>query len=159
MKKIELINFTKLSLDEKKLILSWRNHPSIKKWMYSQENIKLKTHLSFINRLSLEVDKLYFLVKEDNENIGVIDFVNITSSSVDMGIYGNPSLKGKGTILLNEIVKYSFDILKVKKINAEVFSENQRAHDLYKRFSFSDISKKMVNEREVICMELIDENR
>lgn len=159
MKKVELINFVNLSLEEKKIILNWRNNPVIKQWMYTIKDIKLEEHLSFINSLVERKDKLYFLVKENNNSIGVIDFVNITSNSLNMGIYVNPALKSKGSILLNEIVNYSFDVLKVKKIRAEVFSENIKAYNLYKKFGFIDSTRKTINKREVICMELIDENR
>lgn len=159
MGKIDLINFTNLTLEEKKMILSWRNNPLIKQWMYTAEDIEFKNHLSFIDSLHECKDKIYFLVKENNIGIGVIDFTNITSTSLDMGIYSSPKEKAKGSILLNEIINYAFNILKVKKIKAEVFSENIKAHDLYKRFNFIDINKKFVNKREVICMELNYENR
>ncbi|RXJ77274.1 UDP-4-amino-4,6-dideoxy-N-acetyl-beta-L-altrosamine N-acetyltransferase [Arcobacter sp. F155] len=159
MKKIKLINFTKLSLDEKKLILQWRNNPLIKKWMYTEKDISLEDHLSFIDNLLLSEDKLYFLVKENMEYIGVIDFVNISPDSLNMGIYANPFLKNKGIILLEEIIKYSFDILKVKKIKAEVFKENDKACNLYKKYNFTTVNEKNINNREVACMELINENR
>lgn len=159
MQEIKLINFTQLSLDEKKLILKWRNNPLIKKWMYTSEDISFEKHLSFIESLRLRKDKLYFLVQENNEKIGVIDFTNITSHSLDMGLYLNPSIRGKGAVLLEQIVQYSFDILKVQTINAEVFSINKKAYELYKRFNFIDVSKKNINNKEVICMELRDENR
>ena len=49
MKEIKLINFTDLSNDEKKIILEWRNNPNIKKWMYTQSDITLESHLNFID--------------------------------------------------------------------------------------------------------------
>lgn len=158
-KNTKLINFAELSLDEKKMVLAWRNHPDIKKWMYNQDNIKLDDHLSFIESLKQSDDKLYFLAKQDNENIGVIDFTQITQKeSVHMGLYVNPSVFGKGKILINEIINYSFNILKVKKIIAEVFVENKKAHEVYIKFNFREISRKTENNKEVVCMELKNEN-
>ena len=46
-----LLNFINLSLDERKMILEWRNSPNIKKYMYTQDNISLENHLKFINTL------------------------------------------------------------------------------------------------------------
>jgi len=74
---INLINFTDLTLDEKKMVLSWRNHPDIKQWMYNTNGITIENHLSFIETLKNSKDKQYFIVKKDNEYIGVIDFTNI----------------------------------------------------------------------------------
>lgn len=157
---LQLINFVELSLDDKKMILEWRNHPDIKKWMYNQEDIKLDDHLSFIESLKQRDDKLYFLVKQNNENIGVIDFIQIIKNeSVHMGLYANPSVFGKGKILINEIINYSFNILKVKKIISEVFVENKKAYNVYVKFNFHEISRKVESYKEVICMELKNEDR
>ena len=66
MKEIKLINFIDLIYDEKKMVLEWRNNQNIKKWMYTQDDINLESHLNFIDSLKNSKDKLYFLVKKDN---------------------------------------------------------------------------------------------
>ena len=160
MENIKLMNFTELTLEEKEMVLIWRNSSEIRKWMYSQEEIELNDHLNFIESLKSRKDKLYFLVKKDKEYIGVIDFTEIIEEeSLHMGIYTNPNIKGNGKILLNKIIEYSFDNLKVKKIYSEVFSQNNKAYELYEKYNFKDISKKTINNKEVICMELNNENR
>ena len=98
---------------------------------------------------------MYFLVKKEDEFIGVIDFTQLVEkTSVHMGIYSNPKIKGNGKILLNMIIDYSFNNLKVKRIFSEAFAENDKAHNLYKKFNFKNISEKIVNYKKVICMEL-----
>ena len=64
MENIQLLNFIDLELKEKEMILEWRNHPDIRKWMYNQDEIKFEEHLNFIDSLKLRKDKLYFLVKK-----------------------------------------------------------------------------------------------
>lgn len=160
MENIKLMNFTELTLEEKEMVLIWRNSSEIRKWMYNQEEIELNDHLNFIESLKSRKDKLYFLVKKDKEYIGVIDFTEIIEEeSLHMGIYTNPNIKGNGKILLNKIIDYSFDNLKVKKIYSEVFSQNNKAYELYEKYNFKDISKKTINNKEVICMELNYEDR
>ena len=160
MENIELLNFIDLNIEEKEMILKWRNNPKIRMWMYNQDEIKLEEHLNFIDSLKSRKDKLYFLVKKEDEFIGVIDFTQlIEKKSVHMGIYSNPNLKGNGKILLNKIIDYSFNNLKVERVFSEVFAENEKAHNLYKKFNFKDISEKTVNNKKVICMELENENR
>ena len=155
MENIQLLNFIDLTIEEKKMILKWRNAPDIRKWMYNQDEIKLEEHLSFIESLKSKKDKLYFLVKKEEEFIGVIDFTQLVEkTSVHMGIYSNPKIKGNGKILLNQIIDYSFNNLEVKRIFSEAFAENDKAHILYKKFNFKDISEKIVNNKKVICMEL-----
>ncbi|MCT7540011.1 UDP-4-amino-4,6-dideoxy-N-acetyl-beta-L-altrosamine N-acetyltransferase [Aliarcobacter cryaerophilus] len=155
MNNIKLINFTDLSQDEKKMILEWRNRLDIQKWMYTQNDISLEDHLDFIDSLKTIKDKLYFLVKKDNIYIGVIDFTQIKpNESLHMGIYANPDLKGYGKILLETIINFSFEILKVEKIFSEVYFENERAFSLYKIYGFKKYANKIVNDKKVICMEL-----
>ena len=109
MKEIKLINFIDLNYEEKNMVLEWRNRLDIQKMMYSQSDIPLEKHLEFIDSLRVITDKLYFLVKKDNINIGVIYFTQIKSNeSLVMGIYANPNLKGYGKVLLETIIYFSF---------------------------------------------------
>ncbi len=158
---IDLINFTDLTLEEKKMVLSWRNDSSIKQWMYNSDDISLENHLVFIETLKKSTDRLYFLVKRDSDYIGVIDFTNIdkANKSSEFGLYVNIESKGMGNILLNSICEYGFNSLKIKKLIAEAFAKNEKAINLYKRFNFQETTKKTVNNKEVICMELKNEDR
>ena len=160
--KIELINFINASLEEKKMILKWRNHPKIKKWMYNQEEIPLKSHLNFIESLKNSKDKIYFLVKMDNEYIGVIDFTNINynNKSTYFGLYSNPYCKIPGvSIILEKVsIDYAFNTLKMDILKLEVF-EGNKIIELHKRFNFKQTGEKIVNNKKVIVMELKNENR
>jgi len=158
---ITYINFTTLSEAQKAMILEWRNHPNVRAYMYNTGVISQKTHLEFIESLKTKENKRYFVVQKEHENIGVIDFTDITPTSATMGIYANPCLsqKGIGSILLQAIVDYAFDILKVQTLKAEVFATNAKAKTLYKKFGFRAMGQKSVNGKEVICMELENANR
>lgn len=156
MRNIKLINFIDLSLEEKKMILEWRNSPNIKKYMYTQNEISLENHLKFIDSLKNREDNLYFLVKKDDDFIGVIDFINITKYEADFGFYANPSSKivGIGRILENVSIDFAFNTLKVEKLKLEVFEDNIQVRNLHKKYKFKETGKKFVNGKKVICMEL-----
>ncbi|MEN8303503.1 MAG: UDP-4-amino-4,6-dideoxy-N-acetyl-beta-L-altrosamine N-acetyltransferase [Campylobacterota bacterium] len=158
---ISLINFVDLSIEEKKMVLSWRNHPNVKQWMYNSADILIEDHLAYIETLKNCTDKLYFLVKQKNDYIGVIDFTNIdkVNKSSEFGLYANSELKGMGEVLLNSICEYGFGNLNINTLIAEAFAKNKKANSLYKRFSFKETKKKIVNNKEVICMELKNEDR
>jgi len=152
---ITLINFKDLSKKEKIIILKMRNHKRIRNVMFTKEKIKLKDHLNFLELLKVIKNKKYFLVKQYNTYIGVIDFNNINKNSLEMGLYSNPNIFKVGDILLNEIIKYGFNIIKIKKIKAQVFKYNIKAINLYKRFNFRQTKIK----NNLIYMELKYENR
>jgi len=160
---IELINFINLTLEEKKMILSWRNHQKVKQWMYNTDDISIENHLKFIESLKDTREKLYFLVKQDKEYIGVIDFYNINYSTkvTEFGLYSNVNCKiaGIGRILEKASIDFIFDTLKLNTLKLEVFSDNIKVINLHKKFKFKEVDKRIVNDREVICMELKYENR
>lgn len=163
IKEVELINFIYLPLKQKKMILEWRNHPDIRKWMYNQYEISLDEHLNFIESLKNKKDKLYFLVKKNSKYIGVIDFYDIDNNKKEakFGLYKNPYEKtvGIGKILIETVIEFAFNILKLKKLKLEVFNENKKARNLYKRYNFRKIGEKVINNKKIICMELTNENR
>ena len=161
MENIELLNFIDLNMEEKKMILKWRNHPEIRKWMYNQDEIKLEEHLSFIDSLKSRKDKLYFLVKKEDEFIGVIDFLDLDKKEIFYGIYSNPNSKimGVGRILNEISIDFAFNSLKAHKLKLEVFEDNIQVRNLHKKYKFRETSQKYVNNKKVICMELENENR
>lgn len=159
--KKELVNFIDLSLNDKKMVLEWRNHPNIRKWMFTQERISLDDHLNYIQSLDTREDRVYFLVKKALQNIGVIDFTNIDhkNKKTEFGVYTNPILKGIGDLLMESIIDYAFNILEVNTLISEVFEDNMAAIKLYKRYNFKVLEIKQVNNKNVINMELKNENR
>lgn len=156
-KSMQKINFTQLSYDEKVKILAWRNHSSIRKWMFNKEPISLESHLSYIDTLANKTDRLYFVIKHYHKDIGVIDFTNIdlNESKAEIGLYSEPMLKGVGKLLMENIIAYGFNQLKLKKLTAEVYEDNLSAIKLYIKFNFKKVSIKA----SVITMELTNENR
>jgi len=143
------------------MILAWRNHENVKAYMYTNEDISEVEHFGFIEALKTREDRRYFLVQDEGVDIGVIDFNDISSTSAIMGLYANPMLnqKGVGSLLMHIIVTYAFETLKVSIVKAEVFADNTKAKALYEKFGFREKERTHVNEKEVICMELTNENR
>lgn len=155
-----LINFTKLSLDEKELILLWRNDNLVKQWMYNRDDINIESHLLYIESLKQRDDKSYFLLKSKTDYLGVVDLTDIKEgSSAELGIYQNPLLKGYGSLLLGKIIEYAFDVLKLKILNANVYINNTKAINLYKKFNFKTINVVSDKNGKLYSMELKNEDR
>ncbi|EAJ6188627.1 UDP-4-amino-4,6-dideoxy-N-acetyl-beta-L-altrosamine N-acetyltransferase [Campylobacter lari] len=136
---IILKDFIHLTQEEIKLVLKWRNDESIAKFMKTQ-NISLEEHLNFLSSLKTNATKKYFLVYDDENIIGVIDFINITKLSCEFGLYGIK--KGVGELLMQEVKNYAFNVLKVQTLNACVFKENTKALNLYLKHGFKIVNTK-----------------
>ncbi|EDC2882078.1 UDP-4-amino-4,6-dideoxy-N-acetyl-beta-L-altrosamine N-acetyltransferase, partial [Campylobacter lari] len=106
-----LKNFIDLNEFEKEFVLKYRNDKNINKFM-KNKNITHEEHLNFLSDLKTNINKKYFLVYENEQIIGVIDFVNIALNSCEFGLYGIK--KGVGNLLMEEIKNYAFNVLKVQ---------------------------------------------
>lgn len=138
---MRLINFTQISYKQKMMILMWRNDERVSKFMLNKSVSKAE-HLKFIQSLKTRIDKLYFLVKDDDisaENgggIGIIYFTDICKDSCEFGVYANPSLKGVGKVLMQGVIDYAFCVLNVKILSAKAYKSNEKALALYAKFGF-----------------------
>jgi len=163
LKDIKLISFVDLTIEKQKMILEWRNHESIRKWMYSCEPISEMNHFEFIKKLKLDKHNLYFLVNQNSIDIGVIYFNNIDFNRevAEFGLYSNPfrEMIGIGTTLSKVSINYAFNMLKLQTLRLEVLLHNERAIKLYKKFNFKEFIQKTINNQEIVYMELKNENR
>ncbi|HBM35911.1 MAG TPA: UDP-4-amino-4,6-dideoxy-N-acetyl-beta-L-altrosamine N-acetyltransferase [Sulfuricurvum sp.] len=151
---MRLLDFTTLNIEQLTVVLSWRNHPNVRQWMLNTDEISSEDHLGFIESLKQCSDKRYFLVQRSSENVGVIDFTNISEDSAEIGIYANPNVRGVGESLMRTLLDYAFSTLKLTTLSATVFADNQRAKHLYEKFDFTETNRTLYNEREMITMEL-----
>lgn len=144
------------------MVMDWRNHNDIKEWMYSQEDISIESHLNYIGSLELLIEKQYLVVKQNGAYIGVVDFIDIGLTNDKQGyfgLYANPIQKtpGVGRILEEVCIKYAFNLLGLKKLKLEVFSDNVPVINLHKKFKFKITDTKKINNKQILCMEKIIE--
>jgi len=157
MSQLVLKNFTTLSNDEKEMVLQWRNHPSIRRWMYQKKPIAKEEHFNYIDSLKSRDDRCYFLVEKDKAPIGVIDFTALDKEkkSAEIGLYGVPSKQGVGKYLMDAILEYGFRQMHLKRLFANVYKENEKAIRLYQKYGFREINR----DDELIYMEITNEYR
>ncbi|AXI24940.1 UDP-4-amino-4,6-dideoxy-N-acetyl-beta-L-altrosamine N-acetyltransferase [Methanofervidicoccus sp. A16] len=137
--KLKFLNIINLNREELEIIRNWRNKDKIRKWMYTDHIITLEEHFNWVHRLRTNNDAVYFLVEYDNDPVGVVGLSNIgiNDKSASIGIYiGNEKFKGKGfgKIMLYTLLKFSFDVLNLNRVQVEVFSDNIVAIRLYSKF-------------------------
>lgn len=150
---VQLLDFTTLDKEQLTMVLAWRNHSDIRRWMLSDDEISLENHLHFVESLKNRADKRYFLLQQEDAYIGVIDFTDITQTSAEIGIYANPKMRGVGNALMNALIEYGFSTLGVEILIASVFTDNERAKHLYEKFDFTETARRFYKGREMIVME------
>lgn len=87
LESIKFINYTELDYNKLEEILSWRNHPDVRKWMYNTDEISLAEHIEFCEKLKHTNSKGYWLVQIGVESIGTIN-LNPFDSEKNEGEWG-----------------------------------------------------------------------
>jgi len=153
-KEIETFPFQDLPEEELLQVLSWRNRPEIRRWMFQTEPIREEKHRAFVRSLDQRGDRLYRLVKERGVPVGVFDLTQIDcrSSSAHIGIYTDPDTRGKGKVVMEALLHEAFARQKLDRLIAEVFAENERAIRLYRYYGFRIVEKMRYDERELLRM-------
>ncbi len=140
----EIKNFVFLSLEEAALVLSWRNHPEIRRFMFRQEPISWEEHEKFLRNLYKSAYNFYYLVSLKGP-LGVVYLTNvqIKEKSTEIGLYRSPERKGVGKKLLEIIEFLAFLLLGLDELRAHVLPQNERAIRLYQSFGFclEDVSQ------------------
>ena len=138
---INTIPYSSLSDKQKISILKWRNDNRTRKWMKNQKVISEKEHLDFIDTLFSNKKKHYWLVFDNDLEIGAINLKRIDNITVEGGVFKNPDVtKPVGRELMRSLEKeakklgYSSVLLEVRK-------ENRRAINLYLKIGYNIISE------------------
>lgn len=148
-----ITNFADLKVSEIKMVRIWRNKPNVRKWMFNKNIITEEEHKSFIDKLKRDRNNIYWLIKDKfNRSIGVIALKNINydNDQAHIGIYKNPAkykyLYEQGKNLMEMLMHIAFKKFGIRKLLAEVFSENIKAINLYKKSGFKiiDMQKSII---------------
>lgn len=141
---VQFHSFQNLSEQELAMVLEWRNHPLIRKWMNTSERISWDSHFQFVASLKLDQKRACYLVKEDSRFIGVIQLNNIDTNTVnDFGMYVNPELlkRGAGMRLGFYGVQYSFSNLGYHSLSFIAKRENKDALKLWQVFGIKQVGE------------------
>jgi len=160
MKDVRIINFIDLNISQKKRVLQWRNHASVREWMLNHEPIPLENHLNFIESLRHSTTDRYFMVVKQEDEIGVFYLNHIAGGQCEIGLYANPynHIQGAGTLLLNVALSHAFKTLGLERVCLEVLDNNKRAIGLYTKFHFQKTGTHQHKEQVLLTMELTREH-
>lgn len=129
-------NFVKLTDEEKRLVLDWRNSDRIRLKMNNKEIISLEKHLTWLETLKNREDSIYYLCFVDDTPIGVFDFTNIdkdNKSCVGGAYIGDTDYLGFGIVQCFYIFVYAFEKQNWEKIFADVLKSNKRVYKMHKQ--------------------------
>ena len=125
--------------DDLPMILSWRNHPSIRDFMLTRHEITLVEHRLWFERASADRTRCLLVVEDKAEPAGYVQFANAIAGGIsDWGFYVRPDApKGTGRKLGMAALAHAFDVLSLHKVCGQAFASNQASIALHMRLGFT----------------------
>lgn len=127
-------------LEEKDLllILDWRNHDDIRKWMVNASIIQYEDHLQWFRRNQNRVDRSFYVFEYNKELQGYVSFQQVENSLAhEWGFYIKPNAeKGMGVLLGKTALMFAFQQLKITKIFGQVLSFNENSIKFHHKLGF-----------------------
>lgn len=119
-------------------VLAWRNHPEVRRYMYTQHEISLDEHQRWFVR-ALTNPKKHLLIFEANEQaLGFVNFNETESEGIaDWGFYVAPDApKGTGRQLGHAALGHALKQLNFHKICGQALAYNERSCKFHQSMGF-----------------------
>lgn len=113
-------------------VLAWRNHPKVRQYMYTQNEISYDEHINWFNRASVDPLRHLLILKIDDQSQGYVNFHCDGAGAAVWGFYLAPDApKGTGRLLGNAATHHAFNALGLERIWGEVLPDNQASQNFH----------------------------
>jgi UDP-4-amino-4,6-dideoxy-N-acetyl-beta-L-altrosamine N-acetyltransferase len=126
--------------DDALMILSWRNHPDIAKFMLTQNEILVEEHLLWYQNAHKNTNNHLLIASENGQPFGFMNLrVTPEHRRAEWGFYTSPGApKGCGTKMAKATIAYAFDELKLNKLYGQVLPFNTSSISLHNKLGFKN---------------------
>lgn len=120
------------------MVLAWRNHAEVRRYMFTQHEITLDEHRNWFANASLDPSRCLLIVEEAGQAIGYVQFSKVEDGGVaDWGFYARPDApKGTGRKLGVMALNHAFGPLKLHKVCGQAIARNQASIAFHQRLGF-----------------------
>lgn len=121
------------------MLLEWRNHIDVRRFMFTQHEIKMEEHLEWFARSQHDLSRKLLIVLDKNTPIGFVQFNRLSQDGIaDWGFYTRPhAAKGTGKKLGLAALDYAFDQLGLHKVCGQAVASNEASIAFHRKLGFS----------------------
>ena len=158
-----IVSIRVMTADDLDSVLGWRNHPDIRRYMYTQHEITLAEHRAWFERASQDSRKHLLVFEVDGTAQGFVNITELAALGVaDWGFYIAPdAVKGTGRQLGKVALEYAFRDLRLHKVCGQALAFNERSIKFHRGLGFQqegvlrDQHHDGKNYHAVICFGLL----
>lgn len=142
--------------DDLESMLSWRNHPEVKRFMLTQHEITPDEHWAWFEESSKDQSKALLVIEEHGIPIGTVHFTGVKENgTAEWSFHSAPhSPKGTGYKICTSALQFAFRNLSVNKVSSRVLAFNTASLKLHHRLGFKD--EGILREHQLVGNEHID---
>lgn len=121
------------------LVLGWRNHPTVSRYMYTRRLITVQEHREWFERASQCCRRHLLIYEQDMTPVGFVNInvVDEPGRRAKWGFYLAPDAPpGSGQNLGQTTLIYAFETLSLHKLYGEVLADNSRSVRFHERHGF-----------------------
>ena len=124
--------------DDLPMVLTWRNHPEVRRFMLTQHEISMTEHLQWFNRVAHDSTRCLLIVQEHDNPIGYVQFSDVSPGGIaDWGFYARPeAVKGNGQKIGTSALDFAFSQLKLHKVCGQTIAINQASIRFHEKLGF-----------------------
>ena len=119
----------RMSVVDLERVLGWRNHPSVRAFMYTQHEIAPQEHVRWFERASVEARRHLLIYEEEGVPCGFVNFTETNAGrNSAWGFYAAPEApRGAGRRMGRAGLAYGFDHIGFHKISGEALAHNEKS--------------------------------
>jgi UDP-4-amino-4,6-dideoxy-N-acetyl-beta-L-altrosamine N-acetyltransferase len=125
--------------DDLAMVLAWRNHSDVRRFMFTQHKISLEEHRNWFAKATQDPNRRLLIIEEAKQAIGYVQFSQAIDGGIaDWGFYASPDApKGTGRKIGVTALDYAFGSLKLHKVCGQAIESNQASINFHKRLGFA----------------------
>lgn len=119
-------------------VLAWRNHPDVRRYMYTQQEITMEQHSQWFERALQDRCRHLLLFECGSQPLGFANFGELDYGRIaDWGFYAAPGApRGTGRRLARAALHHAFGLLDLHKVCGQVIAYNERSLRLHDAVGF-----------------------
>lgn len=133
-----------LQATELEMVRKWRNHPDVRRYMYTQHTVGREEHQRWFEHAASNPDKHLMIFERCGVPSGFVNvtIVDPTARRAEWGFYLAPDAeKGSGSLLGRLTLAYVFTDLAQHKLCGEALAYNHRSIRFHERLGFRQEAK------------------
>lgn len=136
---LEACLIRKVTDEDLQMVLAWRNHADVRRYMFTQHEIGLDEHRNWFAKANQDPSRSLLIVEEDKQAIGYVQFSKVENGGVaNWGFYVRPDApQGTGRKLGVMALNHAFGPLKLHKVCGQAIATNQASIAFHQHLGFA----------------------